>query len=75
MKKLLIIFLLTFSSLSHGDGVNEWQDIEMNINKLNALNSCNSCVLWYTTFQNANLANASLSGVDLIKANLAGATL
>ena len=74
-KKLIVVFLLTFSGFSYGDGVNEWQDIELNVNKLNSLNAYNSCVLWNTNFQNANLANASLSGVNFITANLAGATL
>ena len=74
-KKLIVVFLLTFSGFSYGDGVNEWQDIELNVNKMNSLNAYNSCVLWNTNFQNANLANASLSGVNFITANLAGATL
>jgi len=61
MKKLIIILLLSLGFI----GTASAGEVETNNLKLKALNACKSC----------NLKGADLSGVNLRRADLGGATL
>ena len=74
MKKLFLFVLLSLglTAISFADGVDDWQDLDFNINKLNELNQCMSCDLRSTNFSGLNFTGANLTGANFIEANLTG---
>ena len=71
MKKLFLIFVLTFSIIG---GVSA-DEVETNILKLKALNACWKCNLAGAEFPKANLEEVNLTGANLNGADLTEALL